>query len=94
MSNFTIKVVRFTSVYPEEDPDSYIIGFNIVCNKNKRSTYKEKRLSYKEIKSYGTNLSDEKIVEIAWEKLQPLCQNWCKESLQKSNLKEMAFQNI
>ena len=91
MSNFTIKVTRFTPLYPEIDPDSYIVGFSIECNKNKRRIYKEKRILYKEIKSWGIHASDEKITEYAWEQIKPLCKNWCKETINQFPIKKMSF---
>ena len=84
--SFKAIVVRFTSEYPSENPHSYVIGFRITCQKNQRSLYKEVKLSYKELKSHGINLSEEKVTEIAMERIKPQIAAWAKEVVTKPSI--------
>lgn len=70
MSTFegmTIKVVRFDQEYPQDAPDSFVIGFTVTSNANGRSTYQDTRIPYTEV----SGKSDQEIVGMAWERLLP-----------------------
>lgn len=82
MQGCVIKITRFTAAYPEESPDSYIVGFTIVHECNGRSVYQEARVFYKE----SIGLDDKQVSKLAWERIAPLCENWkngieCRESI-------------
>lgn len=84
--SFKAIVVRFTSAYPSENPHSYVIGVKITCEKNQRSFYKEVKLSYRELKSHGIHLSEEKVTEIAMERIKPQVTAWAKEVVTKPSI--------
>ena len=50
MEHFDAKVSRFTKTFPENSPNSYIVGFTIKCKNNDRKIYKEARIYYKVLK--------------------------------------------
>jgi hypothetical protein len=91
MNNFIIKVNRFTSLYPQDEPNSYIVGFSLKCKLNERVTYKETRIYYKDVKALGLNIPEEKIVEIAWDKIHPQLKNWCRDVEKKSQMTGKMF---
>ncbi len=84
-----VTVCRFTSTYPENDPNSYVIGFKLSCPRNHRSLYKETRLLYKDLKTHGVSMDEDKIIDLAWKRLEPQCLNWFREAKDKKSIKGM-----
>lgn len=87
----TVLVARYSPLYPTKEPDSYIVGFSITHNTNKRILYKEIRLYYKELQSYGSLITDEKVLNIAWERLCPACKVWLSDVSQQGPIVGSTF---
>lgn len=91
MENFDARVSRFTSTFPENFPNSYIVGFTIKCKNNDRKLYKEIRVYYKNIREYGQNIPEEKVIDYAWPFVLPQIKQWCKEVVHKDKIKGKQF---
>ena len=93
MNNFSLHVTvsRFTTTFPEDEPNSYIIGFTVKCPSNTKSIYKEARVMYKDLKSYGPQLKDEDVVKLAWSKLETQIKIWKKNIQGNNGVKGMTF---
>lgn len=87
----TVTVSRFTSVFPEIEPNSYIVGFTLKCKSSLRNVYKEAKILYRDLKSHGPNLTDEQIVQIAWSRLESHFKIWYRDLNKNNRVKGMTF---
>lgn len=88
MDNNIVKITRFTSTYPLENPDSYIIGFSVHNDINKRSFYKEIRIFYREVSKI---IDDEEVSNVAWNKLKSYYENWINDNKKKNKMVGKTF---
>jgi|694.fasta_scaffold138160_1 hypothetical protein len=71
---FSIKIVRFDTVFPLEQPDSYVVGFNVMHKTNGRSKYLDIRIPFTDT----SGKTDEQVTQSAWTQLQPSFLPWAK----------------
>lgn len=76
----TIRVSRFESLYPRDNPSSYVVGFSVTCKKNSKSTYADICIAYKE----AEGMEEEQVVHLAWSRLESTFQTWLETIYEKS----------
>lgn len=77
----TIRVVRF-ELYPADDPDSYAVGFNVVCTANHRSVYRDTTVTI----VAADAMTNEEIVAHAWTQVKDSVEAWYTSVASKSSL--------
>ena len=83
-----IRVSRFESEYPIDEPSAFVVGFVVGCKSNMKTTYQDTQIPYVDIK---TGASDEDIVKIAFAKLRPSFQSWLESVYDKKTVLGMIF---
>lgn len=91
--NLIVTVSRFTTTFPTDEPNSYIVGFTVKCLTNAKSIYKEVRILYKDLKSLGPQLKDEDVVKLGWERLDPQITIWKKDLQRNNGVRGMTFES-
>jgi hypothetical protein len=68
---FTVNIVRYEQ-YPADEPNCYVVGYTIKHNNNGKNMYVDTQVSFTD----ASGLSDDLILNLAWDKVLPCIKTW------------------
>ena len=78
-----IRISRFDTAYPTDEPTSFVVGFTVTCNRNNKSKYTDIAIPYTDVKD---DVDDDAVVAHAWSKLREQFQTWLDSVYTKSSI--------
>lgn len=78
---FSVNIVRYEQ-YPSDEPNCYVVGFSTKHKYNSKNMYVDTQISFTD----ASGLDDDKIINLAWEKVLPGIKTWAFSVVNKNPL--------